>query len=86
LKRKLSSKITSRDIDDMYDTALKNGAVGGKLLGAGGGGFMLFYSEPEHQEQLKKALHNYLYVPFRFDFSGSEIIVYKPAYHNNNRR
>lgn len=85
LKRKLSSKITSRDIDDMYDTALNNGAVGGKLLGAGGGGFMLFYSEPEHQEQLKKALHNYLYVPFQFDFSGSEIIVYKPAYHNNNR-
>ena len=80
LKRKLSSKITTREIDDVYETAVKNGAVGGKLCGAGGGGFIVFYVETENQERLKKALGNYLHVPFEFDFSGSEIIVYKPNY------
>lgn len=84
LKRKLSSKITSQDIDDIYETAKKHGARGGKLLGAGGGGFILFYVEPEHQERVKKALHQYLHVPFRFDFSGSEIMVYQPAYQKNH--
>lgn len=86
LKRKLSSKITTEGIDHLYETARKNGAVGGKLLGAGGGGFILFYVEPENQEQLKKALHQYLHVPFRFDFSGSEIIVYMPSYQGHQRR
>ena len=84
LKRKLSSKITSKDIDELYAAALGHGAIGGKLLGAGGGGFILFYVEPEHQERVKKALHQYLHVPFRFDFSGSEIIVYQPAYQKNH--
>ncbi|MBI1810902.1 MAG: kinase [Nitrospirae bacterium] len=81
LKRKLSSKITTRDIDGVYETAVKNGAVGGKLCGAGGGGFVVFYVEDENQERVKKALSNFLYVPFKFDFSGSEIMVYKPDYH-----
>src|SRR3972149_4581046 len=85
-KRKLSSKISNRDIDSMYEIAVKNGAIGGKLLGAGGGGFMLFYVEPDNQERVKKALQNYLHVPFRFDFNGSEVIVYKPAYQNNYGR
>lgn len=83
LKRKLSSKITTRDIDDVYETAVKNGAVGGKLCGAGGGGFIVFYVETENQERVKKALNNFLHVPFKFNFSGSEIIVYKPDYLNN---
>lgn len=81
LKRKLSSKITTRDIDGVYETAVKNGAVGGKLCGAGGGGFIVFYVEDENQDRVKKALSNFLYVPFKFDFSGSEIMVYKPDYH-----
>lgn len=80
LKRKLSSKITTRDIDDIYETAIKSGAVGGKLCGAGGGGFIVFYVEPENQKRVKEALNNFLHVPFKFDFSGSEIIVYKPNY------
>lgn len=83
LKRKLSSKITTDEIDDIYTCAVNNGALGGKLLGAGGGGFILFYVEPEHQDRLKKALHKMLHVPFRFDFSGSEIMVYKPVYHKS---
>lgn len=86
LKRKLSEKISNGEIDDMYKTALSNGAVGGKLLGAGGGGFMLFYVEPENQPRVKKSLNNYLHVPFKFDFTGSEIIVYKPDYQNDKRR
>jgi len=81
LKRKLSSKITTGDIDDIYETAIKSGAVGGKLCGAGGGGFVVFYVEPENQKRVKKALNNFLHVPFKFDFSGSEIIVYKPNYY-----
>ena len=82
LKRSLSTKISSDSIDEIYKTALKNGAVGGKLLGAGGGGFMLFYSEPENQPKLKKTLKKLLHIPFEFDFSGSEIIFYKPYSEN----
>ena len=81
LKRKLSSKITTRDIDDIYETAVKSGAVGGKLCSAGGGGFIVFYVEPENQKKVKEALSNFLHVPFKFDFSGSEIMVYKPNYY-----
>lgn len=82
LKRKLSSKITNDEINEMYEAALKNGAVGGKLLGAGGGGFILFYVEPDNRERIKKVLRNYIHVPFEFDFSGAEIMVYKPDYIN----
>jgi D-glycero-alpha-D-manno-heptose-7-phosphate kinase len=78
IKRGLTGKISSSFIDETYETALKNGAVGGKLLGAGGGGFMLFYVEPENRDRLKTALGNLLNIPFEFDFSGSEIIFYKP--------
>lgn len=80
LKRTLSNKISNSEIDNIYGIGLKNGAIGGKLLGAGGGGFILFYIEPENQERVKQALKGYLYVPFQFDFSGSEIVVYKPNF------
>ena len=78
LKRSLSSRISSPDLDNLYESAVRAGAVGGKLLGAGGGGFMLFYVEPEAKEHVKKALRGYLEVPFKFDFDGSKIIVYQP--------
>lgn len=78
LKRSLSGKISNSEIDDMYATALKAGALGGKLLGAGGGGFMLFFVPQGKQEGVKAALSNYLHIPFNFDFGGSEIIVYEP--------
>ncbi|MBI5469339.1 MAG: kinase [Deltaproteobacteria bacterium] len=81
LKKRLSDKISNLEIDHIYDTAMSNGAVGGKLLGAGNGGFMVFYVEPGDQKRVKEALTGYLHVPFRFDFSGSEIMVYKPVYH-----
>lgn len=79
LKKRLSDKISNPDIEKMYSTAMKNGAIGGKLCGAGGGGFMLLYVLPRNQEKVREALKDYLYVPFRFDFDGSKIIVYKPS-------
>jgi D-glycero-alpha-D-manno-heptose-7-phosphate kinase len=78
LKKSLSSKITTPEIDSIYETAVRNGAIGGKLLGAGGGGFLLFYCPPKQQHKLKMALSNLLYIPFKFDFNGSQIIVYQP--------
>lgn len=80
LKKSLSSKVTNPQIDSMYSQAMKAGAIGGKLLGAGGGGFMAFYVEKENQEAVKVALKDYLHIPFNFDFDGSKIVVYKPNY------
>lgn len=84
LKKKLSQKITSPEIDELYAIAIRNGAVGGKLLGAGNGGFMVFYVEPADQKRVREALAGFLHVPFRFDFNGSEIMVYKPDFYNYN--
>ncbi len=78
LKKSLSTRIATPEIDELYAHAMKAGADGGKLLGAGGGGFMLFFIEPERREKLIAELSNYLHVPFRFDFEGSKIIVYRP--------
>lgn len=80
LKKSLSSKVTNAQIDTMYSKALKAGAIGGKLLGAGGGGFMSFYVEKENQEAVKIALKDYLHIPFNFDFDGSKIVVYEPNF------
>ncbi len=79
LKKSLSDKISNQEIEEMYAAALKNGAIGGKLCGAGGGGFMLLYVLPRNQQKVREALNGYLHVPFKFDFDGSKIIVYKPS-------
>ncbi|MAV63943.1 MAG: kinase [Candidatus Marinimicrobia bacterium] len=73
-KKKLSSSISSRKIDDMYDYVLKNGALGGKLLGAGGGGFILFYMRKELKKKFLKNNNSLVHVPFRFSKKGSEIL------------
>lgn len=73
LKKALSEKVSTTDIDDIYDKAIRSGAIGGKLLGAGGGGFMLFLVEPDKQESVKNALELY-HVPFKFENAGSQII------------
>lgn len=78
LKKSLSSRISNSDTERLYELALKAGAIGGKLLGAGGGGFMLLYVHPKKQEQVKNKLSGYLHVPFKFDFDGSKILVYQP--------
>jgi len=78
LKRGLSSKISNSIIDSIYQKARECGALGGKILGAGGGGFMLLFAPPETHEIIKEKLQNLLFIPFAFENSGSQIIVYKP--------
>lgn len=79
LKRCTGSKISNGSIDDLYDTAIKAGALGGKLLGAGGGGFLLFYCEKDKQETLKTALEDLMIVPFSFENEGAQILYYNPV-------
>src|SRR3990167_7564061 len=76
LKRQISHKISSTFIDDIYAKARHAGAIGGKLLGAGGGGFMLFFVKPENKPSVCHALKDLLLVPFDFESSGSQIIFY----------
>jgi len=78
LKRTLSDKISSPHIDDLYSIAIKAGAIGGKLLGAGGGGFVLFFAEPSKKDKIRQALKGLLEVPFKFENLGSQIIFYQP--------
>jgi len=79
LKRELAAGITSPLIDEIYNKALANGALGGKLLGAGGGGFLLFYCEQEKQEQLRDALQLEEF-DFGFDRDGSSVIYVGDKY------
>lgn len=76
VKQKMSSKISNGEIDAIYARGIAAGALGGKLLGAGGGGFMLFLVNPERQAAVKEALKHLLYVPCRFDHLGSQIIYH----------
>ena len=78
LKRELSSKITTPHIDDIYQSARRSGSIGGKLLGAGGGGFMLLYVRPEMQRAVRESLKDFLVVPFHFDMQGSHVIYSMP--------
>lgn len=77
LKRKITDIISNDIIDEIYKKAVEAGALGGKLLGAGGGGFILLYVEKDKQEAVKKALDNLLYVPFEFENEGTRIIYYQ---------
>lgn len=78
LKRGLSSKITTSWIDEVYEQARRAGAVGGKLLGAGGGGFLLLYVEPDNRKRVLNALPELRETEFSFENSGSQIIFYRP--------
>ena len=73
-KRSLSSSVSNPEVDKIHEDALAAGAIGGKLTGAGGGGFLLLFVPPTRQEEVKEALKHFLHVPFRFEFSGSQII------------
>ena len=79
IKRSLTDKISTPVIDEIYSSAIKAGALGGKLLGAGGGGFILFFARPEVQPAIRKKLKKLLYVPLRLENLGSQIIFYSPA-------
>lgn len=76
LKRSLTDRITTDAIDSMYQSAKNAGAIGGKLIGAGGGGFMLLFVEPDRQQQVKESLKDLLYVPFEFENDGVQILYY----------
>ncbi|HLB59751.1 MAG TPA: kinase [Bdellovibrionota bacterium] len=78
LKRSLSDAISTSDIDEIYSAARESGAIGGKLLGAGGGGFMLLFVPPEDQAHVRERLNDLLHVPFRFEAGGSQVIFYDP--------
>jgi D-glycero-alpha-D-manno-heptose-7-phosphate kinase len=78
IKRSLTQKITNANIDEIYEAGLGAGALGGKLLGAGGGGFMLFFVPPERKAALRARLKNLVHVPFGFSNKGSHVVVYEP--------
>jgi D-glycero-alpha-D-manno-heptose-7-phosphate kinase len=78
-KRSLSAQVSNSDVDSMYAAAQAAGALGGKLTGAGGGGFLLLFVPPDRQENVKAALPRLLNVPFRFEPAGSQIIFYEPG-------
>lgn len=78
LKKQTGSKISTSSIDQLYELGIKEGALGGKLLGAGGGGFLVFYVPEEYQTRVKDAMKDLVYVPFRFEEGGTRIIHYTP--------
>lgn len=78
LKRQTGSAISTNSIDELYDKGIKAGALGGKLLGAGGGGFLVFYVTPEKQESVRHAMQDLLYIPFKFENNGTKVIYYVP--------
>ena len=80
LKCQTGSSISTGLIDELYEKGIKAGALGGKLLGAGGGGFLLFYVQPDNQDKVRKALFDLLEVPFKFENSGTRVIYYTPEF------
>lgn len=77
LKRSMTKLITNDTIDEIYNTGIKNGAIGGKLLGAGAGGFILFYVPQEKQTMVKKSLSELTEIPFKFEEEGSKVLFYQ---------
>jgi D-glycero-alpha-D-manno-heptose-7-phosphate kinase len=75
-KRALSDKVSNASVDQMYDEARSAGALGGKLLGAGGGGFLLLFVPPSRQAKVRRKLDRLIHVPFEFEFGGSQIIFF----------
>lgn len=77
-KRTLSSLVSNDEVDTMYQQALDAGAIGGKLAGAGGGGFFMLFVPPSKQKDVREALSHLIHVPFKFEFSGSQVIFFDP--------
>ena len=77
-KRSLSDQVSTPEIDALYALAIKAGAIGGKILGAGGGGFMLIFAKPEKHHAIREALSGLVHVPFNFENSGSRVVLYEP--------
>lgn len=82
LKKSMGNYVTTKHIDDIYDKAIANGALGGKLLGAGGGGFMIFYVNEKYKQQVLDALKQFLYVPIAFENDGTRVVYDSDSIHN----
>lgn len=78
LKKQTGKAVSTSNIDALYERGIKAGALGGKLLGAGGGGFLVFYAQPENHERLKQELKDLLYIPFEFENEGTKVLYYSP--------
>ena len=85
LKKQTGSKISTSSIDRLYELGIKEGAFGGKLLGAGGGGFLVFYVPEERQSRVKEAMKDLVHVPFKFEEGGTKIIHYTPEEYTETR-
>lgn len=82
LKRQTGSKVSTETIDELYQKGMHAGAIGGKLLGAGGGGFLIFYVQPEYQNAVKEAMQDLLYIPFQFENGGTRVLYYAAEEYN----
>lgn len=78
LKKQTGSAVSTSNIDVLYEKGMQAGALGGKLLGAGGGGFLVFYVRPEYQEAVEEAMKELMYIPFKFEDGGTRVIHYTP--------
>ena len=78
LKRKTGSAVSTNSIDELYAKGIEAGALGGKLLGAGGGGFLVFYVQPERQDSVRGAMKDLMHIPFEFEEGGTRVIYYSP--------
>lgn len=86
LKRKTGSLVSTNNIDILYEKGLAAGALGGKLLGAGGGGFLLFYVPKDKQDSVKQALAEQMCIPFHFETGGTQIVHYTPEFYQSSQR
>lgn len=78
LKKGTGDAVSTSSIDELYEKGIKAGALGAKLLGAGGGGFLVFYVQPEKQKMVKEAMKDLMHIPFRFEDGGTRVIHYSP--------
>ena len=78
IKRRTGSAVTTDNIDGLYAKGIEAGALGGKLLGAGGGGFLVFYVQPDKQDRVKEAMKDYMRIPFEFENNGTQVMYYSP--------
>ncbi len=85
LKRQTGAAVSTNSIDELYEKGIKAGALGGKLLGAGGGGFIVFYVQPKYQETVKNVMKDFMYIPFEFEEGGTRVIHYTPESYEPKR-
>lgn len=86
LKKGTGTSISTGGIDELYEKGIKAGALGGKLLGAGGGGFLVFYVQKEYQNAVREAMKELMYIPFKFEDGGTRVIHYSPEEYETGDR